>query len=249
MRKTKQHFSTIVLQMTSQLLWLVGLVVGLSGVYLLLKFRQSSLFFSHTYITIPAYLALASAALLLAIGGLGIWASLRESVWLQAVFFYLLVVVLCLVATAAALAHVNTKTVHSDLAPFRNILQRYTGSIQDPESNAVDATQEELHCCGIYDYHDWLTTRWFNHSGGGGVPHSCCNSSHPVCNGSLDLVSLLYPEGCQMKIEEAMRFVLHIIIWSSLAVALVEAVGFVSVARLMRDKNLSEYHLVDREQD
>ncbi|KAL1022012.1 hypothetical protein UPYG_G00021060 [Umbra pygmaea] len=237
MSETRNTFFKIVLQITCQLLWLVGLVEGLSAVYLLLNYSHSSLFFSHTYIILPACLALASAAFLLVSGGLGLGVSLRVSTCLQALFLYLLVIVLCLEATTAALAHVNIKKVHSELAPFKDVLQRYTGSSQDLHSNAVDATQEELQCCGIYDYRDWLATPWFNHSGGNRVPRSCCNSTYPMCNGTLDLTELLYPKGCQVKLEEAFRFVLRLIIWLSLAVALLEVVGFVSVAQLIRDHN------------
>lgn len=61
----------------------VGLVVGLSGVYLLMKYRQSSLFFSHTYITLPAVFALSSAAFLVATGCLGSWLSIKDSTFLQ----------------------------------------------------------------------------------------------------------------------------------------------------------------------
>eukprot|EP00063_Salmo_salar_P031017 XP_014005852.1 PREDICTED: uncharacterized protein LOC106574474 isoform X5 [Salmo salar] len=111
-------------------------------------------------------------------------------------FVYLLVMVFCLEATAAALAYVNAGKVDSELAPFSSVFQRYTGSSQDPYSDAVDATQKE---------------------------------------------------GCQVKLEEALLFVLHLIIWSSLAVALVETVGFVSVAQLMSDQPLLEYGILDRE--
>ena len=62
---------------------MVGLVVGLSGVYLLMKYRQSSLFFSHTYITLPAIFALSSAAVLVVTGCLGSWLSLKDSTCLQ----------------------------------------------------------------------------------------------------------------------------------------------------------------------
>ncbi|XP_062326231.1 tetraspanin 37 isoform X3 [Osmerus eperlanus] len=218
-------------------------------------------------------LSLASAACLLASGGLGCWVSMRESVWLQAVqseiwgsghdnegakahgypmglwmwFVYVLVIVLCLEATAAALAYFNIGQVHSELAPFRSVFQRYTGSSQDLDSNAVDATQDELQCCGIHDYKDWLTTPWFNHSGGVRVPHSCCNSTFLTCNGTLDQPWQLYPKGCQIKLEEALLFVLSLIMWSSLAVAVVEIVGFVSVAQLMRDQPLLEYRILDRD--
>ncbi|CDQ93273.1 unnamed protein product [Oncorhynchus mykiss] len=247
MGETRRRALKIVIQITCQLLWVAGLVVGLSGMYLLLNYRHNGIFFTHTYIILPACLALASATLLLASGGLGIWVSLRKSALLQGVFVYLLVVVFCLEATAAALAYVNAGKVDSELAPFSSVFQRYTGRCQDPYSDAVDATQKELQCCGIYDYRDWLATPWFNHSGRGSVPHSCCNYTYHTCNGTLELPGLLYPKGCQVKLEEALLFVLHLIIWSSLAVVLVETVGFVSVAQLMRDQPLLEYGILDRE--
>ncbi|XP_045063843.1 tetraspanin 37 isoform X2 [Coregonus clupeaformis] len=224
MGETRRRAFKIVIQITCQLLWLAGLMVGLSGMYLLLNYRHNGLFFAHTYIILPACLSLASATLLLASGGLGIWVSLRKSAWLQAV-------------------------VDLELAPFRSVFRRYTGSSQDPGSNAVDATQKELQCCGIYDYRDWLATPWFNHSGRGSVPHSCCISTYHICNGTLELPGLLYQKGCQVKLEEALLFVLRLIIWSSLAVALVETVGFVSVAQLMMDQPLLEYGILDREWD
>ncbi|XP_021426780.2 tetraspanin 37 isoform X4 [Oncorhynchus mykiss] len=222
MGETRRRALKIVIQITCQLLWVAGLVVGLSGMYLLLNYRHNGIFFTHTYIILPACLALASATLLLASGGLGIWVSLRKSALLQGV-------------------------VDSELAPFSSVFQRYTGRCQDPYSDAVDATQKELQCCGIYDYRDWLATPWFNHSGRGSVPHSCCNYTYHTCNGTLELPGLLYPKGCQVKLEEALLFVLHLIVWSSLAVALVETVGFVSVAQLMRDQPLLEYGILDRE--
>ncbi|XP_071772021.2 tetraspanin 37 [Centroberyx gerrardi] len=236
----------IILQITCQLLWLAGLVVGLSGVYLLLNCRQSNLFFSHTYIVLPAVLALTSAAFLLVSGGLGCWVSTRKSVCLQGLFVYLLVVVICLESTASALAYFHSGKLDSEMAPFRGVFQRYTGSSQDPDSTAVDATQEELQCCGIRNYTDWLETPWFNHTGGLGVPHSCCNSTFRSCNGTLDQPWQLYPQGCQVKLEEALLFVLSLIIWSSLPVMLVEVFAFVTVAQLMTDQPLLEYHILDR---
>lgn len=62
---------------------MVGLVVGLSGFYLLKNLRENSLFLSHSYITLPAILALASAAFLVVSGFLGYWLSLRDSTFLQ----------------------------------------------------------------------------------------------------------------------------------------------------------------------
>lgn len=247
MSETRRRPLKIFLQIACQLLWLAGLVVGLSGVYLLLNYRKNGLFFSQSYIFLPAVLALASATFLFASGSLGCWVSVKRSAFLQALFVYLLVMVFCLQATAAALAYFHSAKVHAEMAPFRGVFQRYTGSSQDPDSNAVDATQEELQCCGIHNYTDWLSTPWFNHSGGVQVPHSCCNSTFYTCNGTLERPWQLYPQGCQVKLEEALLFVLSLIIWSSMAVALVEMAGFVTVAHFMRDRPLQEYHILDRE--
>ncbi|XP_029900178.1 tetraspanin 37 isoform X1 [Myripristis murdjan] len=236
----------IVLQITCQLLWLVGLMVGLCGVYLLLNCTQNSLFLSHSYLILPAIFALVTAAFLLISGCLGCWVSTRESAFLQGLFVFLLVVVLCLESTATALAFFHTRKLHSEVAPLRGVFQRYTASSQDPESRAVDAAQEELQCCGVRDYRDWLETPWFNRSGGLGVPHSCCNSTFYFCNGTLAQPWKLYGQGCQVKLEDTIQFVLNLIMWSFLPVVLVEIFGFVTVAHLMKDQPLLQYHILGR---
>ncbi|KAI1891876.1 hypothetical protein AGOR_G00148240 [Albula goreensis] len=247
MTEKRRRIFKVVLQITCQLLWLAGLVVGLSGVYLLLNFSHSRHFFRDIHIILPAVLAIVSAAALLSSGGLGCWASNSDSNCLQASFVYLLIIVFCLEATAATLAYVNIGKVDSELAPFQNIFQNYSGSSQDPDSNAVDAIQEELQCCGVHDYRDWLTSPWFIHSGRLRVPQSCCNSTFHTCNGTLDQPYMLYPKGCQVKLEDAMRFILHLIIYSTAVVALVQMVGLVSVAQLMKRQPLQEYRILDRD--
>ncbi|XP_074517595.1 tetraspanin 37 [Sebastes fasciatus] len=235
-----------ILQLTCQLLWVLGLVVGLSGIYLLMKYRQSSIFFSHSYITLPAVFALTSAAFLLASGFLGSLLSLRDSTFLQGLFVYLLVLVFCLESTASALAYFHSTQLDSEIAPLSGVFQKYTGSSQDPNSRAVDATQEELQCCGIHDYRDWMETSWFNRTGGLWVPHSCCNSTFPSCNGTVDQPWQLYTKGCQVKLEMSLQFVLSFIIWGSPLVFLVEVVLFVNVAQLMRDQPLMDYQVLGK---
>ncbi|XP_068558424.1 tetraspanin 37 [Cebidichthys violaceus] len=235
-----------ILQLTCQLLWVVGLVVGLSGVYLLKNLRQSSLFFSHSYVTLPAIFALASAAFLVASGCLGSWLSLRDSTFLQGLFVYLLVMVFCLESTASALAYFHSTKLDSEIASLSGVFQNYTGSSQDPNSRAVDATQEELQCCGVHDYRDWLKTSWFNQTGELWVPHSCCNSTFPSCNGTVNQPWQLYPQGCQVKLEMSFQFVLSFIIWGFPLVFLVEIILFMTVAQLMKDQPHMDYQVLDK---
>lgn len=114
----------------------MGLLVGLIGVYLLMNYRQSSMFFSYTYIILPAVLALASAVSLVVAGYIGSCLSVKDStclqglvrsgVWLSACgpvfgliiikclllqFVYLLVLVFCLESTASALAYFHSTKV------------------------------------------------------------------------------------------------------------------------------------------
>ncbi|XP_035466245.1 tetraspanin 37 [Scophthalmus maximus] len=233
------------LQLVCQLLWVLGLVVGLSGVYLLMKYKQCSLYFSSSYITMPAILALTSAAFLLASGFLGSWLSIRDSTCLQGLFVYLLVVVFCLEATASALAFFHSVKLDSELSSLSGVFQNYAGDSHDPISQAVDATQEELQCCGVHDYRDWLETPWFNGTGGLFVPHSCCNSTFPSCNGTVERPWQLYSQGCQAKLEAAVQFVLSFIIWGCPVVLLVEVFVLITVAQLMRNQPL-EYHILDK---
>ncbi|XP_033498279.1 tetraspanin 37 isoform X2 [Epinephelus lanceolatus] len=210
-----------ILQLTSQLLWVVGLVVGLNGVYLLIYYRQSSVFFSDSYITLPAILTLTSAAFLLVSGCLGTWLSLRDSTFRQGL-------------------------LDSEIAPLSGVFQNYTGNVQDPNSLAVDATQEELQCCGVHGYRDWLETSWFNRTGGLWVPHSCCNYTYPSCNGTVDQPWQLNAQGCQVKLETSLQFVLSFIIWVSPVVFLVEVVLFVTVGQLMMDQPLMHYQILGK---
>ncbi|XP_034531644.1 tetraspanin 37 [Notolabrus celidotus] len=238
----RKALKTIV-QLISHFLWAVGLVVGLSGVYLLLNYRQSSLFFSHTYIILPAVLSLCSAVLLVVSGCIGSWQKVRDAPFIQGLFVYLLVVVFCLISTASALAYFHSTKLDSELAPLTTVFQTYTGDSQDPNSQAVDATQEELQCCGVHGYKDWLKTPWFNRTGGLLVPHSCCNSSFPSCNGAVWEPRQLYSKGCKVKLELAIQFVLSLIIWCFPVVFLVELALFLTVGQLMIKQPLFGYEI------
>lgn len=114
----------------------MGVLLGVMGIYLLMNYRQTSLFFSHTYVNLPVVIALASGVFLVVGGCLGSWLSLRDSTCLQGLvrfcvwlsvcasvfglsiikcsllqFVYLLVLVFCLESTASALAYIHSTKV------------------------------------------------------------------------------------------------------------------------------------------
>ncbi|XP_072221515.1 tetraspanin 37 isoform X1 [Leuresthes tenuis] len=234
----------IILQLTCHLLWVAGLAVGLSGAYLLMTYRQNILFFSESFITLPAFLALCSAAFLVATGCFGSWLSHRDSHCLQGLFVYLLVVVFCLESTTSALAYYHSVKLDSEIAPIEEVFQKYTGSSQDLISRTVDITQEELQCCGVHNYTDWMEYSWFNQTGGVFLPHSCCNTTFSSCNGTLDQPWQLYPEGCQLKLDKAFQFILNLIILGFLLVFLIQVVLLLTAAQLMKEQQFLNYQVL-----
>ncbi|MEQ2277104.1 hypothetical protein XENORESO_019814, partial [Xenotaenia resolanae] len=222
-----------ILQLMCQLLWVEGMVVAMGGVYLLMKYRHYSLFFSQTYILLPAIFTLCGAAFLVLTGFLGTWLSLRDSRCLQGLFVYLLVVIFFLESTASALALVHSRKLDSETAPLSKVFHNYTGNSQDINSRAVDATQQELQCCGVSNYTDWLDTFWFNQTGGKLVPRSCCNATFHSCTGSVEQPWQLYPQGCQVKLEMAFQFILSFIMWCALLGFLTEVVLLFTMGRMM----------------
>uniref|UniRef100_A0A3Q4HZX1 Tetraspanin 37 n=1 Tax=Neolamprologus brichardi TaxID=32507 RepID=A0A3Q4HZX1_NEOBR len=121
----------------------VGILVWLNGVYLLIKYGEYSRFFSESYMTLTVLVTVTSAALLLVTGCVGSWVSLKDSICLQG------------------------------LVRLSVLFENYTGSSEDSNSRSVDAMQEELKCCGVKNYTDWLETTWFNKSGKLRFPYSC----------------------------------------------------------------------------
>ncbi|XP_028252250.1 tetraspanin 37 [Parambassis ranga] len=242
-RQRRTTFKTI-LNLLCHSLWVLGIAVGLSGVYLVLKWKQNSLFFSDTYITLPAALTLVSAAFLLATGCLGSWLSQRDSVCLQGLFVYLLVVVFCLESTASVLAYYHSTKLDAEMAPLTGVFQNYTGSSQDHNSRIVDSMQEEFQCCGVHDYRDWLKMSWFNQTGGIMVPRSCCNTTFTSCNGTVQQPWKLYSQGCQVKLERVLNLGLSFIIWGFIPVFVMEVVLVLMVAELMKQQPFADYHVL-----
>lgn len=219
----------------SQLLWVVGVVVGMSGFYLYIHYIHTSLFFSGSYITLPSIVVLTSALLSLMIGVFGSWLSVQNSTCVQGLFVYMLVVSFCLQSTGLGLAYFHSRKLDADVAPLSDIFQKYNGSGQDPASRIVDVTQRKFECCGVHNYTDWLETPWFHQSGGLRFPTSCCNSTFSSCTGAVDQPWLLYSQGCQEMLEMTFQFLLKFIIWGSLVFLLVVIILLLAVAQIMRE--------------
>lgn len=222
----------------SQFQWLVGMVVGLTGAYIWMKYKHSSLFFSssiYMYMSLPVLVTLATGALLLFTGFMGTWVGSRDSICLQGLFVYLLVVVFCLGSTASVLALHRSINLDSEVNPLAGVFENYTGSSQDPHSRAVDVLQESMKCCGVTNYTDWWDTSWFIRTGGHTLPLSCCNTTFTSCNGTVLLPSEFYHVGCETKLQTVFRFLLNMVMVMFGLVFLDLVMVLVATVQLMRE--------------
>lgn len=235
----------IFIKTASLLLLLLGICICVGGVFLLLKYRYTGLFFSSFYIVLPVLVAVISGLFLLLSGSIGCVLSHSDSSCLQAWFVYFLTVVCCVMSTAAALAYIHTDKLDVDLAPLKDVFQNYSGNSQDPDTRAVNVLQSELRCCGVTNYTDWMDTPWFNHSGKYEVPQSCCKKNFHTCNGTLDLPVLLHTEGCQIKFKNKLQLVLQVIIIASFVVILILIFSGISTGHLMKHHPPQEYQILD----
>ncbi|XP_067309338.1 tetraspanin 37 [Pseudorasbora parva] len=245
MALTRRAFGCF-LKVVSLLLSLAG-ITGLSGSFLLHKYRVYGLFFSNFYVILPALLAVVGGAILLISGSIGCLMSNKKPSCLHGLFVYFLIMVFCVVATTAALAYSHKRKLDVDLAPLKDVFQNYSGNSQDPDTKQVNALQNELQCCGVNNYTDWLETPWFNHSSKTEVPLSCCNKTFHYCNGTLDFPLLINNEGCQVKLQGTLLLVVDIITITSLVVISLLVISWITVAQLMRHQPPQEYRILDKE--
>uniref|UniRef100_A0A8C9WDY6 Tetraspanin-3 n=1 Tax=Scleropages formosus TaxID=113540 RepID=A0A8C9WDY6_SCLFO len=108
---------------------------------------------------------------------------------------------------------------------IHKVYDEYNGTNTDAPSRAIDYVQRQLHCCGIHNYSDWRTTRWFKESRNNSVPVSCCRPAVVNCTGSLARPGDLYPEGCEALVVKKLKEIMMYVIWAALTFASIQMLG------------------------
>uniref|UniRef100_A0A8C3U6D4 Tetraspanin-3-like n=1 Tax=Catharus ustulatus TaxID=91951 RepID=A0A8C3U6D4_CATUS len=148
--------------------------------------KNYSYLFQEYYVSLPGWLALATALILLPTGLLAVSISVKCSRNQQGTFMYLLVLLLCLEMSSAVLAYSYSVKTASQLESAMGYLvhQHNWTCSQDPGNSPVDVIQRKLQCCGVHSYTDWLkASSSLYHPAC--VPESCCKEKHSHCTGDL----------------------------------------------------------------
>ncbi|NWR41663.1 TSN3 protein, partial [Regulus satrapa] len=236
-----RSFAQSLLRLLGFIFWGTAVAQMFGGVFLILVLKNYRYLIQDSYLSLPGWLALASALILLPTGVLAVSISFKCSRYQQGTFMYLLLLLLCLEMSSAGLAHSYCVRTASQLESALGYLvhqHKWTCS-HDSGSSAVDVIQRKLKCCGVHNYTDWLkvSSSWYHPAC---VPESCCKEKHSHCKGDLGHVEQLSEEGCLKKLEDKLCFVMLYIFWCCTLLCILELLAAVSNGILMRRQPFCE---------
>ncbi|XP_062984774.1 tetraspanin-36-like [Elgaria multicarinata webbii] len=220
-------------------LFLISLIfgaaaIGLSyvGGYVLNSYKVYDPFLQDKYALLPAVIIICVAVVMFIIGLIGCCATIRESKVGLGVFLVIILIIFTAEVAAIVLGVIYRGKVKTDLHdPMLQALRAYDGKTED--SNVFGYLQQELQCCGVQNYTDWIGTRWFNTTGNNSVPVSCCKQSLVKnCTGQLSKPQFLNTQGCEEKVEAGLQSVLTYALLVILGFAIIKFLGMLSVCVL-----------------
>ncbi|CAN8220032.1 unnamed protein product [Coccothraustes coccothraustes] len=240
-----RSFARSVLGFLGFIFWGTAVAQMFGGISVILMFKNYRYLFQESYLSLPGWLALATALTLLPTGVLAVSISVKCSRYQQGTFMYLLLLLLCLEMSSAALARSYCVRTASQLESAISYLvhQHNWTCSQDPGNSAVDVIQRKLQCCGVHNYTDWLKASSLYHPAC--VPESCCKEKHSHCRGDLGHVEQLSEEGCLKKLEDQLCSSMLYIFWCCTVLSILELLAAVSNGILMRRQPFHELRILD----
>ncbi|XP_059692959.1 LOW QUALITY PROTEIN: tetraspanin-3-like [Haemorhous mexicanus] len=240
-----RSFARSVLGFLDFIFWGTAVAQMFGGVSVILMFKNYRCLFQESYLSLPGWLALATALTLLPTGVLAVSISVKCSRYQQGTFTYLLLLLLCLEMSSAAPARSYCVRTASQLESAISYLvhQHNWTCSQDPGNSAVEVIQRKLQCCGVHNYTDRLKASSLYHPAC--VPESCCKQKHSHCRGDLGHVEQLSEEGCLKKLEDQLYFSMLYVFWCCTVLSILDLLAAVSNGILMRCQPFHELHILD----
>ncbi|NXY14922.1 TSN3 protein, partial [Atrichornis clamosus] len=241
-----RSFAQSLLKLLGFIFWGGAAAQAFGGVLVILMFKNYSYLFQDSYLFLPGCLALAAALILLPTGALAVSISVKYSRNQQGTLMYLLLLLLCLEMSSAALAHsYHIRTVSQLESAMNSLVYQHNWTCsQDPGSSAVDAMQRKLQCCGVHSYTDWLKASASSWHLPACVPESCCKEKHLHCRGGLGHLEQLSQEGCLKKMEDKLCLAMLYMFWCCSVLSILELLAGVSSGILLRHRLFHDLHFL-----
>ncbi|XP_060617251.1 tetraspanin-36-like [Anolis sagrei] len=225
--------SKTVLLLISLIFWTAAVGLTYVGGYVLNTYKEYDPFLHDKYALLPAVIIICVAVVMFIIGLVGCCATIRESKVGLGVFLVIILVIFIAEVSAFVLGFIYRGKIKTDMhEPMQQAFSAYDGKTE--ESHVIDYLQQELQCCGIHNYTDWIGSKWYNSTGSNKtVPLSCCKQDvGKNCTGRLSEPQFLNAQGCEDKLESVLKSVLSYAMVVILGFAIVKFFGMLSVCML-----------------
>ncbi|KAF4533370.1 hypothetical protein B566_EDAN002768 [Ephemera danica] len=163
------------------------------------------------------YIMIATGAFVGFLAFFGCVGAAKEIKCMLLLYFLLVMVIFVVMLVGGVLGYVFRETVHNTMEQEMQASLRLYGE-KRAVTNAWDATQETLHCCGVTNYQDWQDR----------LPESCCildeNGEKSQCRYNSELI---YPDGCLIATEMFVREHASILAGAGIGVACLMLLGMI----------------------
>ncbi|XP_061470447.1 tetraspanin-36-like [Rhineura floridana] len=235
--------SKTVLLLISLIFWAAAAALSYVGGYVLNTYKEYGSFLQDKYPLLPAVIIIGVAVVMFIIGLIGCCATIRESRIGLGVFLIIILMIFIAEVSAFVLGFIYRGKVKTELhEPMLRAYKSYDGKTE--ESHIIDYLQQELQCCGVLNYTDWISSQWYNTTRNNSVPVSCCKRefSKKNCTGRLSDLQFLNTQGCEEKVESILQSVLSYAMLVILGFAIVKFFGMFSVCVLACKRENNGYH-------
>lgn len=194
------------------------------------KSTYTSLSPSLSFIS-PTVLCIVTGILVLVIGFFGCCGAIMENKCLLMTYFMLVIIIFIMEIVVGILAFIYRSDIEkvAGMELWKGIQDRYP----KPDSNADHDNlragwkfmQENLQCCGVYNYTDWYNIRaWPDKRE---VPLECCKTNTTDCNTEGN-ASLWHQKGCLSELLIIIQRNLYIVGIIAICIGVIQILGLVA---------------------
>lgn len=245
-----QAFAKVGLNLLGLFLWGAVVAFFFGGVFVMLTYKNYSIFFHNTVFLMIAWLTFVAAFLLFPTAALAMYSPVKTSRCYQGTLMFLLVVLFCLEASLVVLIQLSSAMVSHELRnKVDSFFHQYNRTVPNLcASAAVDMTQEQLQCCGIYNYTDWIEGTLPSHLQIERVfaPESCYKETYTVCTGDVSEMEKLFKDSCFKKLEGRLHFVMRYVTWCCVVASCLEMLAAICNGVLMTSRSaFQDFRILD----
>jgi len=216
--------------------WVSGIAILGIGIWMqisLHKYVELSPEFSGS---VP-YVFIASGGFVILLGTFACCCTVKsQPVLLYIYSFFLLLVFFVVLASGISAYSYRRQISHGFQGSLRDGLQEY--GINHDKTNAIDAIQSKLKCCGINGTADWNSTPYARQHGTPAYPDSCCAKwDDRKC-------TTVHGNGCYLLVINFFETNIGIIAGAAIGLAFFQVIGIVLACLLAKNAKKMHYQQV-----